>query len=233
MKKIVVAIAALFLLNCSESMAPIAIQTPHNIPDASEMGPQGIPGPQGPQGPVGPVGPIGPRGEPGQSIIGPQGPRGDIGPQGKSGPQGLQGVQGVQGPVGPQGQVGPTGITGPKGPIGAQGLTGAQGPQGIPGPQGPTGPGGVLIVTVTIPSGSNGDILVPEITQSIIDSGAILQVQIDNSPIADCLFTGTRNELCYSVAPGEINLMNGGGRVVLCTGGGNSHILKVVYVTGN
>jgi hypothetical protein len=100
-------------------------------------------------------------------------------------------AMGCEGPTGPQGPQGPQGEQGPQGPEGPQGPQGAQGPQGPEGPQGPQGtPGTANVIfsewvalseleaasdtTVVGRNYRKYDLPAPDLSQDIIDEGAIL-----------------------------------------------------------
>jgi hypothetical protein len=122
-----------------------------------------------------------------------------------------------------------------------QGPAGAAGPQGPQGPTGPTGPGGSKGDTGTANviysqwdtsfSGTSAEWVVPELTQSIIDSGVVLVYFKAGGLVYQLNYVQETFYFLYYTAPGYIymvtsgNLANQPTRYILIPGGvpsGNS-----------
>jgi hypothetical protein len=122
--------------------------------DTGVAGAQGAKGDTGLQGPIGVTGTAGTNGSNGIDGV-----KGDQGIKGDKGDTGVAGVQGSKGDTGSQGLIGVTGDKGAIGETGAQGLKGDKGEQGIQGVIGETGAQGPAGKDVTLPVGTNGQVL--------------------------------------------------------------------------
>jgi hypothetical protein len=121
---------------------------------AGTNGTNGLKGDTGLQGPIGVTGTAGTNGSNGINGV-----KGDQGIKGDKGDTGVAGVQGSKGDTGSQGLIGVTGDKGAIGETGAQGLKGDKGEQGIQGVIGETGAQGPAGKDVTLPVGTNGQVL--------------------------------------------------------------------------
>lgn len=128
--------------------------------------------------------------------------KGDIGPTGPQGEKGLQGEKGIDGTNGEKGDKGDIGDMGPLGPIGATGTANviysdfAQSNTGI---------------RDTVVDGSNikvTHLIVPEITEEVIQSGTILVYMKFNSQVHSLPYTssagGKANTISSLLNPGRI-----------------------------
>jgi hypothetical protein len=101
---------------------------------------------------------------------------------------------------------GPAGVTGPQGP---QGETGPAGPTGPSGSKGDTGTANVIYSQWDSSfSGVSGIWAVPQITQSILDSGAVLVYFRGNNGVFQLNFANNSGVyILYSIKLGQITLI--------------------------